>query len=542
MAQRKRFLFLLTLLLTLLVPNLAAGVFTSKDAAFTLDAPSGWTQAKNPPAGSVLSLQKGSSRLDIKTVSCTTETCLEEKINNDLLDVKSKKMQVVGNSYTGEEIKRVEFSTGEPFFYISFFTPKNDFSAGYFLINSRAYSVLAKDITYAEADLLFSFISPTQKPGTALEMNLKDPRAYDIAALPGVEETVLEAPAVTAPQVSAPAKTTPKASASKTAAKQAPAKKMAGVKAKLAKLKVKTLLSKNMPPYVRQLGRGFDVLVGLVCLFVLLEGVTLIVRLFVRAKKQLPPANPNSLYPILFQRLYGTPSLIFRAKDNQGNVLISLSARWDSLFLFSGMAIIVLTVLVLAVAGLGQNSGLLPLSAFAYNTLYSACSLAIPLGCVVFFCGVVWSQLVLREITLFDRKGKKAAILLQKGFGLLHERYEIYFARSKDVLVATRKRFALRRQWQILTREGTVLADISEPSALRSLLRKCCGHLWGFLRADYRIAGPMDSLGQIDNAHAAFDRFVCNLDKPQALNARDLLAVSLLINIRDKDKWYPWFN
>ncbi|MDD7502323.1 MAG: hypothetical protein PUK74_04750 [Elusimicrobia bacterium] len=539
MAQCKRFLFLL--LLVFLAPNLTAGVFTSKDAAFTLDAPSGWAPAKNPPADSVLSLQRGSSRLDIKTVSCTTETCLEKKINDDLLDVKSKKMQVVGNSYTGEEIKRVEFSTGEPFFYISFFTPKNDFSAGYFLINSKAYSVLAKDVTYAEADLLFSFISPVQK-APALEMNLKDPRAYDIAALPGVEETVLEAPAVTAPKAGTPAPKTARAAAPKTAAKQVPAPKSAGIKAKLAKLKVKTLLAKNMPPYIRQLGRGFDVLVGLICLFVLLEGAALAVRLFVRAKKQLPPANPNSLYPILFKRLYGTPSLIFRAKDNQGNVLISLSARWDSLFLFSGLALIVLTLLVLAVAGLGQNSGLLPLSAFAYNTLYSACSLAIPLGCVVFFCGVVWSQLVLREITLFDRKGKKAAILLQKGFGLLHERYEIYFARSKDVLVATRKRFALRRQWQILTREGAVLADISEPSALRSLLRKCCGHLWGFLRADYRIAGPMDSLGQIDNAHAAFDRFVCNLDKPQALNARDLLAVSLLINIRDKDKWYPWFN
>ena len=54
MAQCKRFLFLL--LLVFLAPNLTAGVFTSKDAAFTLDAPSGWAPAKNPPADSVLSL------------------------------------------------------------------------------------------------------------------------------------------------------------------------------------------------------------------------------------------------------------------------------------------------------------------------------------------------------------------------------------------------------------------------------------------------------------------------------------------------------
>lgn len=74
------------------------------------------------------------------------------------------------------------------------------------------------------------------------------------------------------------------------------------------------------------------------------------------------------------------------------------------------------------------------------------------------------------------------------------------------------------------------------------MARKACGHLWGLLRADYDIDGQMDSKGVIDNAHTAFDRFVCNIDKPQALNARDLLAAALLINIRDKDKWYPWFN
>ena len=94
----------------------------------------------------------------------------------------------------------------------------------------------------------------------------------------------------------------------------------------------------------------------------------------------------------------------------------------------------------------------------------------------------------------------------------------------------------------MLTREGLVLASITERSAWRAVLRKICGHLWGMLRADYDIEGQMDCKGSIENAHAPFDRFVCNIDKPQALNARDLLAVSLLINIRDKDKWYPWFN
>ena len=522
----------LLLLLLASAPLAGASVFTSQDGAFTLDMPAGWVQLKNPPQDSVLSIQKGSSRIDIKTVDCSTETCIEQKVTNDLADVKSKKMQVIGNSYTGEEIKRIEFSTGDPFFYISFFTPKNDFGAGYFLIDKKGYSILAKDLTYAETDLVFSFISPVKKETPQpLEMDLDSPRAYDIAALPAVQEEALSMPlAAPAEAQSAPA-----------AAPQA--QPTAGTLKKIiSKLRVRTLLSKNMPPYIRNMGRWFDGLIGLLVLFILLLAGAGCLRLLIRRPHTLPPANPNSLYPIKFKRLYGTPSLIFRAKDNQGNVLTSLSARWDSLFLFCGLALIVLTLLVLAGAGLGENSGLLPLSSFAYSTIYSACSLLIPLGAVIFFCGVVWSQLVLREITLFDRKGKKAAIVLQKGFGLSHERYEIYFARSKDVLVVTRKRFALRRTWRMFTREGNALATLTETSAWKAVLRKICGHLWGFLRADYTIEGQMDSKGVIQNAHAPFDRFICNIDKPQALNARDLLVISLLINIRDKDKWYPWFN
>ncbi len=537
MAHRLFFKLVLTVLLAATALIARGGTFTSSDGAFTLDMPSGWTSVKNPPAGCVLCIQKKSARIDIKTADCATETCIESKINADLADVKSKKMQVVGNTYTGEEIKRIEFSTGEPFFYISFFTPKNDFGAGYFLINGKSYSILAKDLTYAETDLIFSFISPrkAEEDAPSLQMAVNDPRAYNIVALPAVEEETLTAPV----EISAPANTQP--IAKKTAAPAQPGL-FAKLKKQLAPVKINTLLSANMPPYVRKMGHGFDALIILAFVFATMQAVTLAVRLFVRRLTPDEPANPNSLYPIRFSRLYGTPSLIFRAKDNQGNILISLSARWDSLFLFTGLTLIGLTFLTLAAAGLCENARLLPLGAFTYNTLYSACSLAIPLGVLIFFCGLVWSQLVLREITLFDRKGQKAAVILQKGFGLLQERYEIYFARSKDVLTVTRKRFSVRRQWKLFNREGNLLAQITEVSAVRSVLRKLCGHLWGFLRADYAVSGQMDSSGVIQNAHAAFDKFTCTLDKPQALNARDMLAVSLLINIRDKDKWYPWFN
>ena len=539
-------LFLFCFLLT--APHAGAVSFTSSDGAFSIDMPSGWTALSKLPERGVLSLQKGSARIDIKTITCTTETCIEKKVNTDLVDVKRKKMQVVGNSYTEEEIKRIEFSTGEPFFYISFFTPKNDFSAGYFLINEKAYSILAKDLSYAEADLIFSFISPTVSQQPSLEIDTEDKRAYNIAAMPDVAEEELSAPQVldepilpavaSAPKETAPVQEKIQISKPKKDWRAA----LRPLKKRLKELHINTLLSPHMPPYIRQMGPAFDIIIVLLVLYLLIQTVGLVAHWIFYRSPVVQPANPNSLYPIRFARLYGTPSLIFRAKDNQGNTLIALSSRWDSLFLWSGSLLIVFTLLTLGGAGLCEALHLWTQASFAYNTLYSVCSLLLPLGMAVFCCGVVWSQLVLSEISLFDRKENKAALLVQKGFALTKETYEIYFARSKDKLIAVRTRFRLRRTWKILSKDGQEIAQITEKSLIRSLLRKCTGHLWGFFRADYQISGQMDSQGTIQNDHAAFNRFTCNLDKPEAINARDMLAVSLLINIRDRDKWYPWVN
>lgn len=546
----KRLLLLFTFL-TFLMPAVWAGVFTSSDGQFTIDMPAGWVTA--PDTQAVLGLKKGTAEIIIRTdKSCKTESCLEQKITQDLASVKAKKMKVIGNTYTGEDIKRIDFSTGEPFFYISYFSPKADFSSGYFLVNSTAYSILAKNLSYAETDLIFSFIYPavkkaktaTPKPAAAqdedfsLNMDLQDPRAYDIAAAPQVEETSL------LPEPSAGQKQPQAKSPAQPAAKQAPAARRYAhaLKTRLAQWRPHTLVTDGMPPYIRRAGHAFDVFILLLALYLGVLGASCVVRWFVPAKKNLQKVNPNSLYPLKFKRLYGTPSLIFRARDNQGNTLISLSARWDSLFLFTGAAVAVLALAVMAVAGVLQTTDLLSVSAFAYNTLYSAASLAIPLGLLVFFCGVVWSQLMLREITLYDRRGQKAVLVLQKGFGLAKECYEIYFAKSKDVILLERKRWRFYRQWTMRTKEGHWLADITEDNRLKAVLRKPFGHLWGLLRASYRINGQMDSVGEISNACTAFDFFTCNLDKPQAIEARDMLAAALVINIRDKDKWYPWFN
>lgn len=519
-------------------------VFTSADKVFTLDMPAGWTQLKNAVEGSVLTLQKGNATLAIKQVNCTSEKCLDEKINHDLTEVKAKKMTVISNTYTGEEIKRIEFSTGEPIYYISFFTPKNDFSSGYFLMNEHAYSVLAKNISYAEADLIFSFFAPVREEAPAektLDLGFvvdhASPRSYETDALPEVEDIELTPIVAQEPAQPAPAKVAPKTQTS-----SALKKLVRKVKTQLGKTHFRTLVSHKMPPYLRQLGHGFDALVLLIGFFLTIWSIAFIVRLFIRPANQEGQANPNSLYPVKVTRLYGTPSLIFRAKDNQGNVLISLGGRWHSIFIFMGLVLILGTILALAATSLAEQTKLIAGSDFVFSTIYAVGALIIPLGILLVICGLVWGLVVLREITLFDRKGKKAALVVQKGFNLLREQYDIYFARSKTVLQVERKRFSWKRTWLLKTPAGEVAATFTEKSGVKSFFRRCVGHLWGLLRADYTIEGPMDSQGVLHNIHALFNTLICNMDKPEALPARDALVLAILISMRDRDKWYPWFN
>lgn len=516
--------FIASVCVLLLSLPCAADLFTATDDSLSIDMPAGWTRIANPPARSVLSAQKGDARLDIKTIDCTTESCIDRMMNNDVAEVKARQMTVVKNTYTDEEIKRTELATGEPFYYISFYSAKNDFSAGYFLIDGKGYSVLAKNITYADTDLLFAAISPLKMQQTAEEAPLTQWEqidvfnSYDTQAMPDVAVENLQEP-------------TP----------QTQPQQKAAAPSRWKKFFSRTLVRPQMSPLVRQLGHGYDVLMMLLTLFVLAWIASGVIRVFVPAKQVDLNANPNALYPIKLKRLYGTPSIIFRAKDNQGNTLTALAARWEALIMFTGIVMMLIALYVMAATSVCEQLKVAVLNPY-YNALYAGAGLVLPLGLVVFFCGVVWDQVALSEVTLFDRNGKKAAVLLQKGYSLAREQYQIYFANSKELMLAERKRFTLRRTWKLLSKDRIEFATITERSAGRAVARMLCGHLWGMLRADYDIVGAMESRGVIENKHALFNQSVCNMDKPEAVQARDLLAISLLISIRDRDKWYPWFN
>ncbi len=526
-----------------------AASFTSTDGVFTLDLPPGWKKATTSDSHTVLALRKNTSAMDIKSISCETETCLDSRINHDLADVKSKKMTVITNTYTGEEIKRIEFATGEPLYYISFFTQKNDFSAGYFLINGHAYSILAKNITYAEADLLFSFFSPARKalePSASseeisIEVDENSPLSYEISSLPEVEVESVEAiePPIEQEDFSDPIAIEAGSSSIPLVEKTS---RVTRFKNTLLNLRSKTLISPNMPPGLRSTGRFLDLLIALIAIYFSVWFGALLLRPFISPRKEMESPSSTSLYPIRAKRLYGTPALIWRTKDNRGNVLISSGSRWNSICICFGISALLLTLSILTFTSLAEHAQLLSISSLTYSTIYATCTLILPLGCLLILTGIIWGLLILREVTLFDRKGKKAVTITQKGFPLLYEKYEINFLLTKDSLCILRKRFSILRQWQLLNEQGVVTSTFVESSLVKSILRRLFGHLWGFLRTDYNILGPKHLQGTLTNTHALFNRFVCNVSFTDELPARHALAITALISLRDRDKWYPWFN
>ncbi len=517
-----------------LTANLFAAVFTSTDGKVSLELPNGWQFARKPAEGSVLSIVKDTARIDIKKIpNCASETCAEKKTQADLATVKSKNMQVVGNSYTGEDIKRMDFATGESLFYISFFTPKNDFSAGYFWIGNQGYSILAKDLSYAQADLIFSFIAPANQANqaahvpegpTSLELDVNSTKAYDIETLPDVQEAEAEIPVLETLKTNT-------------------SKHTVTLKKRLSrKFHLWTsLVNPDMPSYIQKMGVGFDLIILLLVLYVLLQIGALIVRVWVLPRKLRKEAEPTSPYPIYFRRRYGTPSLIYRAQDNQGHVFLSLISRWDSLFMFSGILIILGNLILLALLSLLQKTGLTSWSAYTFNTCYSACALIIPLGVLVFLCGFLWSQFVGKNLLVYNQKGQKVVRIIQKGIPLLREQYAVCFIETKQIIWLERVRFSLLHTWKASDQQKQPLFQVKEQSKWMALMRKFTGHLWGFLRASYTLQNTDGTaFGAITNTRSIFNRFIADVDAPQAINASVLLVTALLVNIRDRDKWYPW--
>jgi hypothetical protein len=258
--------------------------------------------------------------------------------------------------------------------------------------------------------------------------------------------------------------------------------------------------------------------------------------------KTLPQAaNPRSGYPIKGVRLYGSPDLFLRLRDNQGNIFVATCGRWGGIL--QGFGIIGAAVfLFLRAAFIALNAHLaFKLHAAVVNTVISVCGLFALVCVLIAAAGFLLDLIFQRKIFIYDRSGQIAYKILQKGLPLFKEEYLVADAKSAVQFKVSRKRFTLLRAWSV-ARAGGQIAQIKETGKTKALLRMAFGHLCGLLRADYAIAGRMDCRGDIISGNKLFTYFQTQIDKPEAIDSNTLLVTAALIYLRDRDKWHPWCN
>lgn len=532
MTLRKSLFAVLFLCLAFISPRpLFAVLYTADGGSFTIDLPAAWKQNSPAQEGSIMDLKRDKASLLITRVPvCKDSSCLESEVNKEVASVVSKKYKLLENSYTGQVVRKTEFSTSDPLMSFNYSGRGADFTTGFFLANGRAYKVQFSNLPYVEADLILSFIAPAPKPTNPDEganpiFDKGDPAVEDISAQAAVQsgEQMQSAPLVV--------ETSEQGESAK---EQSKVKKGPSLGKGIKKVFASSPLgNKNL--------RIPAVLSAFLFFYFMLLITTLAIAIVRQIPRKEMPANPLSYYPLKGWRLYGSPDLFFSLRDNQGNHYIATSSRWNDILMGFGISMTILFAFVHLLVNAASVEGTIKMHHVIVNTLMSVSYLFAVLGIILFITGAILKVLLASKFRFFDKTGKTVFKCLQKGNGFFKEEYFVVDSQHSIVFGLTRKRFTLRRQWTIFNKQQTI-AVITEKSAKRAAARMLLGHLFGFLRASYDIKGQRDSTGEIFFTKAATTHFAVPMDKPEAVDFRIMLIAASVILMRDRDKWHPWIN
>ena len=495
------------LILTLIFSGMCvsgfAASFNSQDGGFAISLPTKWQSAETID-GEVLRLQNGENRITVTPLTkCKELSCLEKITNGRVKQVKNKKFKLVKNTYSGEEIKRTEFSTLDPLLHFSYTANGQNYTEGYFLADSKGYKIEIVGLPYLEAETYLPFISPK-------------PREVEDLPVLTEEEQVLEEN-IDLPEIQEIQRQT----LSQTLA---------------SKEEIKT----EKKTQKIQLSKELSILGIIVFLYVFMLTGFFSYNIFFSQKYDKTPTNPKSFYPIRGARLYGSPDLFFRFYDSQGQNFIVTSQRWASFLIVGGFygALFFFVLHFVLASVLKQGAQLHPMLA---NTALSLCYLFVAFGIIFMIGGKVLEIMFPPSIFIYSEKGTVIFKIIRKGSGLFNYAYLIMTGNGETVFRIETPKLFLRRKWMLFDKTGEI-ALIKEKSLLKALARKIFGHLGGSLRADYVIKGKNESRGEIISLRRAGTNYQIDIDKPQAFSPLAMLTGVAVISVVDRDKYYPWFN
>ena len=484
-----------------------AASFTSTDGSFTLPIPSKWQNAETKN-NEVLSLQNGNNKITaVKLENCNDLACLEQTINKRVKQIKGKKYQLVKNTYSGEEIKRTEFSSLDPLLYFSYTANKIPYTEGYFLADSKGYKIEVSGLPYLEAENYLPFISPKPKEIVDLPLITEEE--------PLVEEN-LDMPDLQSTQRQPLSQTLSDKEKTKNTVKEIPQKQ-------------KIEVSKQIL-----------VLMLLIFVYLVIWTIFFSYNIFFAQRQDKTPTNPKSFYPIRGLRLYGSPDLFLRFYDSQGQNFIVTAQRWASFLVVGGFYIALFFALLhfLLATILQQDVHLHPMLA---NTSLSLCYLFMAFGIIFMLGGKILHMMFPPTIFIYTDKGSVLFKIVKRGSGFFNCAYLAMTTENDAVYRMETPRLFIRRKWMLFDQNGE-LALIKEKSLLKAIARKILGHLGGSLRASYFVKGKNESSGEINSLRRVSANFQIDIDKPQAIPSTAMLTAAAVIFITDRDKYYPWFN
>ncbi len=489
-----------TIFLCLFSLSCFAASFNSKDGSFSISLPPKW-QRTATSNNEVLNLKKGTSKINISKLSkCNDLQCLESTANAKIKQIKNKKLKLVKNTYSGEEIKRSEFSTLDPYIYFSYSNGSTNYTEGYFLADSNGYKIEIINLSPTDADLYLSFIAPKPKEIKNLPLITEEE--------PLVEENIA-APVVEKPEWKPLSQT----------------------------LLENEVHQENNTIFI--VSPKFSTVVLAVFIYLAVAMGFFVCNFVFSSSLHEYPANPISVYPIIGTRLYGAPDLFFRLYDNQGKNFIVTSQRWCSFLKEYGFYGIVLFTLLHFILSSVNTQNLS--SSLWLNTALSLCYLFVLFGLIFILAGYILDILFPTPIFIYTDKGKILFKIVRRHKGLLGYSYLVLTdSYNIEYRLETKKIFLLRK-WTLFDKEGQI-AFIREKSFIKALARKLLGHLGGSLRTSYWVKGKNESKGQINSIRKVTTDFQIDMDKPQAFPSEAILAAAAVIFTKNRDKFYPWFD
>ncbi len=487
--------------LCLLSLSCFAKSFNSKDGSFTISLPQKWQNVKTVK-NEVLSLKKGNNKIIIsKLENCNNLDCLENTANTRIKQLKNKKLKLTKNTYSGEELKKSEFSTLDPYLYFSYTAGGSNFTEGYFLADSKAYKIEFSGISNTDADLYLSFIAPKPK---------------EIEDLPLItDEDHLVEENISAPEAQKP--------------------EWQPLPNNLPDNKTQEE-TKNQKPYI---SKKFTIVASLVFIYLSVMFFFFVYNFVFSPLMYKKQTNPKSFYPIIGTRLYGSPDLFFKLYDNQGHNFIITSQRWSSFLKEYGFyGAISFTLLHLIIYSLMRQDFT---SSIWFNTALSLCYLFAGFGLIFMLGGYILDILFPAPIFVYTDKGKILFKIIRRNNGLFKYSYLVLTSAYTVVFRIETCKIFFQRKFKIFEKDEQI-ATITESSLLKAFARKLFGHLGGSLRTDYLITGKNESKGKILSFRRATANFQIDIDKPQAFSPAALLTASAVIFTKNRDKFYPWFD